>query len=51
MTLAAERSFGGPVYKAEYNHLGTLIAIRHYKSEDEKISTRIFKDANGILGE
>ena len=45
------RGFDGPVYRTEYNHLGTLIAIRYYKTKQENIETKIFKQVDGLLKE
>jgi hypothetical protein len=33
----------GPVYKAKYNLIGSLLAVSYCNEEEEKVETKIFK--------
>ena len=43
------RKFGGPVYKANFNFLGNMIAVSYCNEEEERIETLIMKEKNGTL--
>lgn len=49
LELKETRHFGGPVYKANFNFLGNMIAVSYCNEEEERIETLIMKEKNGAL--
>lgn len=43
------RTFGGPVYKANFNFLGNVIAISYCNESEERVQTIIMRENNGAL--
>jgi hypothetical protein len=43
------KSFGGPVYRANFNFLGNVIAVSYCNEAEEKIETFIMREKNGIM--
>jgi hypothetical protein len=43
LELKETRQFGGPVYKANFNFLGNMIAISYCNEEEERVETLIVK--------
>ena len=43
LTVNEEKHFGGPVYKANFNFLGNIIAISYCNEGEEKVETIIMK--------
>ena len=43
------RNFGGPVYRANFNFLGNVIAISYCNESEEKVETIIMKEKNGSM--
>jgi hypothetical protein len=49
--VRSETKFCGPVYRAEYNSLGSMIAISYYEEREAKLETKVFSDRESALGE
>ena len=49
LELKETRPFGGPVYKANFNFLGSMIAISFCNEAEERVETVIMRERNGAL--
>lgn len=47
--LKETRSFGGPVYKANFNFLGNMIAVSYCNEAEERVETVVLRERNGAL--
>ncbi len=49
--MKSSTNFNTPVYRAEYNLVGSMIAISYYGGEEGKVETKAYIDKEGVLGE
>ena len=49
ISMKASTMMKGPVYKAEYNDLGNLLAVSYCNEDEQKVETKIYKEMNGTL--
>lgn len=42
-------NFGGPVYKANFNFLGNMIAVGYCNETEERVETVLMKEKDGSL--
>ena len=49
LELKEVKNFGGPVYRANFNFLGNVIAISYCNESEEKVETIIMKEKKGIM--
>ena len=49
LTHLETRMFSGPVYKANFNFLGNMIAVSYCNDAEERVETVIMREKNGSL--